>query len=705
MADHPSFALWEPQWHLYGPLVFQVAHNLEPLAGEAEINAQIVASAAAGFLDVHNIDPLSALLLGLLQNRPRTDRIRVAQCLVDSGIDPQRALEATRSANVPANAPAKARTEEPRPRRVTRSLAQTRTPRLITTQPSTRHPLTPLTPFTPLTRDNQTPQEFIDPTFANIRRHAIGLWEQQSLSPQDNVPRATAGLQQPRARDRNRRLKVDDEQTEAEHAEENRRDEETRSLDLARHTKRRRRNAIAGLLFFLVAGGVAGKVLGLTMTSRKLNKRGAPLLLTVKDLPKQWELTCASAHQPASIFQPTTVFQRFVSRDKRHTVLVTTIREDERFSDPALGKPRVSPDILASSRMTIQAQATATDSFPVHSAPNRPVMMEWKQPTIPFTMSQSATTVYLQATGMPSRDVRDFGRALRARSDLLKNGWAAPKDFTESMVVPQRTVRIGVQSSLSFRSTVDGTTHITIQTRYADTPALTLSDIDDATETVTLSSGREVKSRRGWSHTYSWEERGIAFDATVSRGTYGVESESTQQSEFVYPYVEPLPDRHLDGVLDLLNRVQLGNDEQWRSLTAGYQASLHRLPSLGKAKVGDHEIETRGLRVGQVGKGVVATTPMALCAYSVCAPVYRSWDRLALEADLLINDHWWHFRQIANYDRLIPKYFTSPPADKTPTGEHKFDRVYKWWAIDLGTEAQAARNESEPTLLLRPLPR
>jgi hypothetical protein len=238
---------------------------------------------------------------------------------------------------------------------------------------------------------------------------------------------------------------------------------------------------------------------------------------------------------------------------------------------------------------------------------------------------------------------------------------------------------------------------MTIQTRYAGTPTLPLGDFEEPPETVALSSGREVKFRQGWGSTYWWEEHGMAFSATVSRGTYGVESESTQQSEFVYPYVEPLPDRHLDGVLDLLNRVHLGNDEQWRSLTAGYQASLHSLPSLGKAKLGDLEIEPRGNQLTKASK--------ALCAYSVCAPVYRSWDRLALEADLVIDDHWWHFRQIANYDNRTPKFFTSPPIDELPMGEAKFDRVYKWWGIDLGTNATAARNETESQLLLRPLPR
>ena len=32
---------------------------------------------------------------------------------------------------------------------------------------------------------------------------------------------------------------------------------------------------------------------------------------------------------------------------------------------------------------------------------------------------------------------------------------------------------------------------------------------------------------------------------------------------------------------------------------------------------------------------------------AVCAPIYRSWNQSALEADLLIDDRWWHFRQIA----------------------------------------------------------
>jgi hypothetical protein len=78
-SDHPSFASWEPTWGLYGPLVIRVANELEPHATQEELNAQVVRSAAAGFLDLNTLDPLAALLDGLLRNRSPAQRSRAAQ--------------------------------------------------------------------------------------------------------------------------------------------------------------------------------------------------------------------------------------------------------------------------------------------------------------------------------------------------------------------------------------------------------------------------------------------------------------------------------------------------------------------------------------------------------------------------------------------------------------------------------------------------
>jgi hypothetical protein len=323
-----------------------------------------------------------------------------------------------------------------------------------------------------------------------------------------------------------------------------------------------------------------------------------------------------------------------------------------------------------------------------------------------------STLVFLQATGMPVGDVEAFGRALQPRPDLLKKGWATPEGFVEAISVPPRKVREGVVSSLSFLST-DRVMRVSIQASYRDNPSLPFGDVGQTQDTVALASGRRVKFRRAFGHYYWWEESGMEFYAAVTRGSSGRGLEpgfesgigSSQQGENFYPPVEALPDRHLDSVLDLLNRVSLGNDEQWRSLTVGFQASLHAPQLLATNLIGNNTLQTRGSKTVTRTNGKVFNMPRTLCAYALCAPIYRSWDQSALEADLLIDDHWWHFRQIANYDKRTPKYLTSPALERPTTDEAKTDDVYKWWAIDFGTETQAARNENEWALLLRPLPR
>ncbi len=676
VGDHPSFASWEPTWRLYRSLVVQVAKELDPLASEAERNAQIVASAAAGFLDTNTIDPLVALLDGLLRGRTPSQQARAAQLLVESGIDGQRAIEATQTSNST----------------------------VLGEKQGTFA-------FQPTKQDAQTTQEVFDPTFDTIRQYAIGLWEQQT-EPDENVISLATQVGPLRTPAENDRPTVEVARTENGRAEQEQQQEQqdqaAGALRLAFLTKRRRKITVASLLVAFVGGTVAGRVIESSLTGRS-NKQLTPLLLTVKDLPKQWKLTFATAHQPAPVFRNSFVFQRFTSLDKKQTVLVSTNREDERFADAALGTRTVGTKIRQSQDMQAQAQAIASESF----ALNHPVMMEWKQPTVRQAKNQPATLVYLQATGMPAVAVRDFGRALRPRPDLLKKGWATPKGFSEILAVRQRKVNEGVVSSLSFLSTVDGTTRLSIQTRFLDAPSLSFGRVQTPPKIVELASGRKVKFRREWGHYYWWEESGMEFYVAVGRGSsgpgivsgpgYGIGT--SQQGENFFPTVDELPDRHLDGVLDLLNRVSLGDDEQWRSLTAGFQASLHNLQLLGTIKMGNNTIETRGIRTVLENSSETSNTPTALCAYSVCAPIYRSWNQSALEADLLIDDHWWHFRQIANYDKQVPKYLTSPALERMPTDEAKTDRVYKWWGVDFGTKTQAAHNENEWALLLRPLPR
>ena len=512
------------------------------------------------------------------------------------------------------------------------------------------------------------------------------------------------------------------------------------SFELLLAKKRKRKFRVASLVAVLAVGAGSGQILGPRLLNRQRNQQGPLPLLVIKDLPKQWELTFATSHLPAKVLNQTAVYQRFDSIDsidsikssgsstspdssdnsdnsdssdssaspkKKRTVLVSTFREDGRFGDSSLGTPRVDPNRLDSTGLLSQAEAIASDSFPVHSLANRPVRMQWKQPIVPFIMNQQATVVHIEARGMPSSDARDFGRSLKARRDLLRNGWATPDGFTEQIVIQQREALEGIQSSLIIKSNLDGKTRVMLQMRRATKPTVPIADLQDPPERLRLPSGREVKFTREFTHNYGWIESGYEITATVFRNDSeeGTGSVTAQQTTWFYNFVEPLPDRHLDGILDLLDRVRLGNDEQWRALTAGYQASLQQLPILGELKIGDLRIVIRTLpNTGDEKPGAIRL-PHVLCAYSVCVPVYKNWDGLASEADLLIDDHWWHFRQIANYDKTIPKYFASPPVDNFKTGEAKLDRVYKWWGIDFGTKATAARNANEPRLLLRPLPR
>ena len=682
MASTPTFRSWELTWTHYGPFVHEVAHALDPLASETDRNTQVTATAAAGFLDSDSIDPLTALLAELLRNRPTASRVTAAQVLVAHGIDADRASSIT-------------------------GLTKLRNTDDLRNGQRGNH------------SECQVPPMMLVP-FESVRASAIALWEQQSTLVERNTAvdrnktadrnkapqiEGSTNANAVPMRDADRRLWLAAQREQEALAKAESQARERQSLEVANTRKRRQRNARICTLIAVVLSVAAGKSLGPRFLIR-LRDRNAPKLLVVKDLPNRWVLTFATSHLPAKVINPTAVFQRFDSFDKRRTVLVTTRREDGRFSDPSLGAPQVDPTRLAATNMMFQAEAIASDSFPVHSLANRPVMMEWKQPLDRFVMNQSETVVHVEARGMPSSDVRDLGRSLTARPNLLQNGWSTPEGFTEQITTPPRAVLQGIQSSLIVKSTLDGNTRVLLQMSRATEPSIPTDDLREPPETLTLPSGRAVKFSREFAHNYWWNESGYEFYATVLRTDNEERNggEAIQQTKSFYSF-EPLPDRHLDGVLDLLDRVRFGDSDQWRSLTAGYQASLQRLPSLGAIQIGGHRIEVRTLPKSTDEKPGATRIPHALCAYSVCAPIYREWDGLARGADLLVDDHWWHFRQIAKYDKTIPEYFTSPSVDRFTTGEASVDRVYKWWGIDFGTKATAARNANETSLLLRPLPR
>lgn len=660
MAEKPTFSSWEPTWSHYGPLVYQTARALDPSLDDAAWSSGVADSAAAGFLDTKTFDPLAALLVELLRNRSQADRRIAAESLIRCGIDVERAASATE-----------------------------------TIQLISVHAADSLTPISTDTRPA------LIPTFEDIRSRALALWEERV--PQRKAVQVGTDTNSASTTQTDQELESAVAGYEPSIPDEEQENPKQDLLELAQTRRRtRRRNSVVWSLVVFIVGATAGQVFVPRLFTKQRELTSLPLL-AVRDLPKQWKLTFATSHLPADLLLPTTVFQRFDSADKERSVLVTT-RLEGRGSDDLSFAMEIHPEYLASNHMVLQAQAKALDSFPIKSPPKRPVMMEWKQPTNPLLTNQPMTLVYLQALGLPRNEVEVFGRNLTARPNLLQKGWATPNGYTEQIAPPKRSVKFGIQSSLTFTSTLDGQTRVVVNLRPAEKAAIEANDLYDPLPQTTLPSGRIVTFNKEFDHNYWWTESGYRFEATVLRSNDrdGSRQGATQQSEGFYSTLEALPQRHPEGVLDLLDRFQLGNDEQWLALTAGYQSSLHSLPSLGTVQIGGLNILTRTLPKTGRESPTTLRLPYALCAYSVCAPIY--YNGLAREADLLIDDHWWHFRQIPNYDKTVPTYFTRPPVDSFKTGEAAFDRIYRWWGIDFGTEITAARTANSE-ILLRPLPR
>ena len=95
MVDPPTFRSWEPTWNRYAPIVYHVARALDPRASDEELAGAIANSAAHGFLDDENVDPLAALLTELLTESSARDRAIAAQVLMRFGIPDVRASTVT----------------------------------------------------------------------------------------------------------------------------------------------------------------------------------------------------------------------------------------------------------------------------------------------------------------------------------------------------------------------------------------------------------------------------------------------------------------------------------------------------------------------------------------------------------------------------------------------------------------------------------
>ena len=97
MADNNGFESWRSTWVLYGPIVMAAAQVIYPLASAEELGALVIESAAQGFVDTDRIDPLDALLAGLLHGRSPHQCAEVAKALTANGIDTFRASAVTGS--------------------------------------------------------------------------------------------------------------------------------------------------------------------------------------------------------------------------------------------------------------------------------------------------------------------------------------------------------------------------------------------------------------------------------------------------------------------------------------------------------------------------------------------------------------------------------------------------------------------------------
>jgi hypothetical protein len=175
----------------------------------------------------------------------------------------------------------------------------------------------------------------------------------------------------------------------------------------------------------------------------------------------------------------------------------------------------------------------------------------------------------------------------------------------------------------------------------------------------------------------------------------GHESRQKQQNYFPSGLSNAeLSEAEKQEVFYLLARVRAGNADEWRSLTAGLQASMLQVPIQRSMRFESLEVTLRREKDSVPGRAYMCTKNTGASIYFI--------ESLTQAADLLIDGHWWHFEELGIDDK-IPEWTTSPKLKNSFTAEDNAKDRTRWYAIDLGPETRLARSRKDGEILGRPI--
>jgi hypothetical protein len=429
------------------------------------------------------------------------------------------------------------------------------------------------------------------------------------------------------------------------------------------------------------------------LSARLLWRRqhAGPALLYADRYSTEWRVSEASSFTPAKIRTPPTLVQTFTSLDRSESISLIIADYRDWSAEPDFRSVQ-TPERGAPKR----AEAIVS-AIPKRSGVDSGLVVAfWQEGTFGVT---------LRSDSIDAARAKSFVQGLVETDDLIGRGYEPTDGFVESRSVIAPSISNEVSASVTFTSEAQGPSMpltVTVNVlRDASKQYRQLQDVNGDIE----GSGKPFGTGRTF-RSYRTLASGLYGLFEENKYTYFVAAYREGENDLLHrgregqrSYFQGFGDGELSeadqkDVFFLLGHVRAGSADEWRSLTAGLQASMLQVPIQRSMRFGPLEVTLRREKDFVPGRAF-------MCTQNTCASLYFI-ESLTQAADLLVDGHWWHFEELG-MDEKIPPWTTSPKLENAFTAEDNTKDRTRWYAIDLGPETRLARSRKDGEILGRPI--
>jgi hypothetical protein len=320
------------------------------------------------------------------------------------------------------------------------------------------------------------------------------------------------------------------------------------------------------------------------------HQQAGPALLYADRYSTEWRVSEASSFTPAKIGTPRTLVQTFKSLDRSASVSLIIADYSDWSAEPDFHSVQ-TPERGAPTR----AEAIASVVSKRSGSDKEQVVSFWQN---------GKFAVALRSDSMNAARAKSFTQGLVATDDLIGRGYEPIEGFVESRNVIAPSNSNEVSASVTFTSEAQGPSRpltVTVNVlRDASKQYRQLQDVNGDIEGSgkPFGTGRVFRSYRTFAtglfglfeenkYTYFVAAYRDAKDNLLHRGRQG------QRGYFQGFGNGQLSEADQKEVFFLLWHVRAGSADEWRSLTAGLQASMLQVPIQRSMRFGPLKVTLR----------------------------------------------------------------------------------------------------------------